>query len=379
MGLLDKKELSKRLEKAGLLDEIEDFEQVFEDFVKDKLSKAKNKKLEEQLTKADLFHEERLAKKLLSKEDLKKLPSWAKENLDEAFIVGKSGRMVQLPDGRKFHLDNPLNDLTGAEWSFFLRSVINTRYQTSGKESYAHKIRKIHPSPKPPQLMRDIIQFFSKENELVLDYFMGVGGTLIGASLCNRQALGIDLSKEYIGAYKAASKELNLPLQKTIKGDAMSVLRSGKQIERFLGKKLFSLIAIDPPYYNMMSKEKTGEYARRKQSVEATPFTEDRRDLGNVQEKEFYESLKESVVLSMQYLKNKGHVIVFIKDLQPKKKEVNLLHSRIVEELNEIPGLYYLGMKIWADESINLFPYGYPYSFVSNQLHQYILIFRKVD
>ena len=37
-----------------------------------------------------------------------------------------------------------------------------------------------------------IINFFTKENEYVLDYFMGVGGTLLGASLSNRNALGID-------------------------------------------------------------------------------------------------------------------------------------------------------------------------------------------
>ena len=44
-----------------------------------------------------------------------------------------------------------------------------------------HHIRKIHPTPKPPQLMRDLIQFFTKEGELVFDTFMGVGGTLLGA------------------------------------------------------------------------------------------------------------------------------------------------------------------------------------------------------
>ena len=107
-------------------------------------------------------------------------------------------------------LDNKLNDLPGNEWSFFLRSVINTRYTTSGEEGYAHNIRKIHPSPKPPQLMRDIIKFFTKENEHILDYFMGVGGTLLGASMLKRNALGIDLSSKYISAYKKANKELKL-------------------------------------------------------------------------------------------------------------------------------------------------------------------------
>ena len=50
----------------------------------------------------------------------------------------------------------------------FLNSVITTRYSTSGSDSYAHEIRKIHPSPKPPQLMRQIIEFFTKEGVLFL-------------------------------------------------------------------------------------------------------------------------------------------------------------------------------------------------------------------
>ena len=84
----------------------------------------------------------------------------------------KFKKVILTKNGQKFHLDNKLNDLAGNEWSYFLRSVINTRYPTKGEESYAHHIRKIHPSPKPPQLMRDIIKFFTKENEHILDYFM---------------------------------------------------------------------------------------------------------------------------------------------------------------------------------------------------------------
>ena len=42
---------------------------------------------------------------------------------------------------------------------------------------------------------------------------MGVGGTLIGASLSKRNALGIDLSSKFITAYKKACKELKLKEQ----------------------------------------------------------------------------------------------------------------------------------------------------------------------
>jgi hypothetical protein len=89
------------------------------------------------------------------------------------------------------------------------------------------------------------------------------------------------------------------------------------------------------------------------------------------------EKFSESVKFSLPFLKENGHYIVFVKDLQPKEKKPNLLHSSLIEEMNKIDGINYVGMKIWADESINLYPYGYPYSFVSNQLHQYIMFFKK--
>ncbi len=79
----------------------------------------------------------------------------------------------------------------------------------------------------------------------------------------------------------------------------------------------------------------------------------------------------------MPYIKKDGHVLVFIKDLQPKGKNLNLLHYEVTNTLNEIEGLYYKGMRIWVDETAKLFPYGYPFSFVANQIHQYILVFRK--
>lgn len=107
------------------------------------------------------------------------------------------------------------------------------------------------------------------------------------------------------------------------------------------------------------------------------PFTNSVRDFGNLELDTFFDSLKESVDKVLPYVKRRGHVVVFIKDLQPNGKDVNLLHAEIAQRLNEIPNLNYKGMKIWADQTVKLFPYGYPFSFVANQIHQYILIFRK--
>ena len=92
-----------------------------------------------------------------------------------------------------------------------------------------------------------------------------------------------------------------------------------------------------------------------------------------------WSSINQSIIDAASLLENKGHIIVFTKDLQPTTEKPNLLHSDLINKIIEIPNIEYRGMKIWSDESINLYPYGYPYAFSMNQLHQYILIFRKVN
>lgn len=315
-------------------------------------------------------------KEVLSEQEIASLPSWVSDDIDNAVFVDGSKVSIEISNGKRYCLTNRINDLSGAEWTNYICSVINTRYSTRGEDSFAHHIRKIHPTPKPPQLMRDLIQFFTKENEIVFDYFMGVGGSLLGASLCNRRGAGIDLNQTYIAAYKSAAEHLGLPVQPCLRGDSNSLLSDESTIKSLLGNEQAGMILIDPPYANMMSKTKTGAdidvYGKT-----ATPFTNYEADLGNIDPKDFIPTLARIVEKSLPYLKNKGYLVMFCKDMQPKKKATNLLHAQVVDALNEIPKLYYRGMKIWADQTVKLFPYGYPFDFVANQIHQYILIFRK--
>lgn len=355
-----------------LLDEIE---LATQELVKEKIKKYKNKN---RIIKNDNKKIHFPVREILNKNEIAELPSWVKRDIDNAIIIGESKNVIQTSDGKKFHRKNSLNDLSGGEWTFFLNSVINTRYTTTGKDSFAHHIRKIHPSPKPPQLMEEIIRFFTKENDVVLDYFMGVGGTLLGASLSNRKAIGIDLEKRYIEKYKEASKYLNLKEQISIVGDSIEILKDPKQIKNNLGNKKISLILIDPPYGNMMARPKTGEAIKSGKDTSATPFTNLSNDLGNMDWGNFREIFKQSIINASKLLKNKGHIVIFIKDMQPKKDELNLLHADLIKDISSIHNISYLGTKIWADQGVNLYPYGYPYAYVSNQIHQYILIFKKV-
>lgn len=349
-----------------------------EKIVKDKLNMyIQEQKNKNRMKKNDETKIKYRAIEVLSKEQIKMLPSWVKDDIEKAYVLGESKNVIITSNGKKYSLQNKLNDLSGGEWTYFLNSVISTKYLTNGDDSYAYHIRKIHPSPKPPQLMRDIIKFFTKEHELVFDFFAGVGGSLLGASLCNRKAVGIDLNQTYIDTYKQANSYLGLSEQKFFCGNSLQILKDYKKMNKILNNSKASLILIDPPYGDMMARTKTGEAIKQGKNTLPTPFTNLKEDLGNMEWQDFLINFKEIIENSIEYLNNKGHIVIFIKDLQPSKGKPNLLHADIVNELNLIKTISYKGMKIWADLNVNLYPYGYPHVFVANQIHQYILIFRK--
>lgn len=286
-----------------------------------------------------------------------------------------------LPEARprdntgRHDVRNPLNDLTGAEWVFFLNSVETTAYPTSGPGSFAHDLRKIHPSPKPPQLMEKITRFFTKKGQWVLDPFAGVGGTLLGAAMAGRHAVGLDLEPRYLDTYRAVCERESIPMESAIIGDARGVLELVRAVPG--APATFDLILTDPPYGDMLARAQTGENKKRTGRAEATPFTDAAEDLGNLPLDAFLEALTDIIAKATTLLKPKGHAIVFCKDLQPTKERPNLLHADVVNALAGIEDLSFKGYKIWHDKTVNLYPFGYPYSFVANQLHQFILVFRK--
>ena len=283
----------------------------------------------------------------------------------------KNGVREKLYYLKSINQNNKLNDLSGSEWIYFLNSVDVTHYSTKGTDGFAHHLRGKHPSPKPPQLMKKFVDFFTKENQVVLDPFMGVGGTLIACSLSNRKGIGIDLSKEYIDLYKKVCKELNVAEQTTIVGNSTGIdklLKKGTTVD---------FILTDPPYGEMLSNKRTGQRKKKTGVAVATPFTNHETDLGNMERENFLESLKEIIAKSAEYLKPKGYIAVFVKDLQPKNGEHNMLHAFIADKLLEIPDISFRGYKIWYDATQKLYPFGYPHAFVANQFHQFVMIFRK--
>ncbi|MEI6352838.1 MAG: site-specific DNA-methyltransferase [Candidatus Nomurabacteria bacterium] len=62
-----------------------------------------------------------------------------------------------------------------------------------------------HPTPKPKTFIKDILQMFSKENDIVLDPFIGSGSLAVACKQTKRRYVGFEIDKNY---YKLANTRL---------------------------------------------------------------------------------------------------------------------------------------------------------------------------
>ena len=63
-----------------------------------------------------------------------------------------------------------------------------------------------HPTQKPLKLMIEIVKKYTKENDLIVDFFAGSGSTLEACKILNRKYIGFENNKEY---YQKSKERLN--------------------------------------------------------------------------------------------------------------------------------------------------------------------------
>ena len=63
--------------------------------------------------------------------------------------------------------------------------------------SNASQKGKLHPTQKPVELMEYLIKTYTNENEIVLDFTMGSGSTMIASKNLNRKFIGIEKEPKY--------------------------------------------------------------------------------------------------------------------------------------------------------------------------------------
>jgi len=285
--------------------------------------------------------------------------------------MGRAKREVLDEDGssRGFYSeDNRVNDLTGREWVFWTRSVITKPYPPN----LQHALRNRHGGQKPPDLCADLLRIFTKEGQSVLDPFMGVGGTLLGASLSGRSAVGVEINPAWIEIYREVCAREGLAAQHTIEGDAREALPK-------LRNRTFDCVLTDVPYWSMdtVSRsrgtyKKVGSAARPVRASKLSAF----HSSAYRSKEEWLTRMAEIFAVAASLLKPRGYLLAFIGDMY-RDNEYHCLSAELAAALGRIPGLVWKANLVWYDVSKKLHLYGYQYSYIPSLIHQNILVFRK--
>ncbi len=270
------------------------------------------------------------------------------------------------------HPKNSLNDLSGEEWLYFTKSVITTTYPSE----YGHALRKAHGANKPPQLMRSLIEFFTKADGRVLDPFAGVGGTLIGAALCEppRECVGIEINPRWIEVYKRVVEQSGGTIKgyELIDGDCLEELG-------LMDEASFDFIATDPPYNvhlerTMCDGRYDGTFANRRTDYDMR--SDDPRDLANLDGYESYlDAMEQLFAASLRVLKPERYMAVIVRNSY-QNGEYIFSHADLARRA-KAAGFVPKGEKVWYQAGTRLRPYGYPYAYVPNIAHQHIVILQR--
>ena len=81
-------------------------------------------------------------------------------------------------------------------WTSFKRTVKKYTLRIQGFVNDSKDIR-VHPTQKPSEVIREIVNDFSSKGDIILDPFLGSGTTLVVCKELNRRGIGIEISKKY--------------------------------------------------------------------------------------------------------------------------------------------------------------------------------------
>jgi DNA modification methylase len=278
---------------------------------------------------------------------------------------------------------------------YFTKSVWTTAYPSE----LGHALRREHGANKPPRLMARLIEFFTKRDELVLDPFAGVGGTLLGAAIARppRRAVGIELSPRWAEVYGRVVSEAREARSgggpelvdlgpndpggprrfdpagcELVVGDALAVLPA-------MAAESVDFVATDPPYNIQLPMTMSGgalseAFANRR--TDYAMVTDDPADLANAPDYPAFLDRMTQVLLELHRVLRPGrYAVLIVRDAYQDGRYV-FTGADLAGRASDV-GLVPKGDLIWYQAGTRLRPYGYPSGFVPNIAHQHLVVLRR--
>ncbi len=256
------------------------------------------------------------------------------------------------------------NSLSGKEW--LRRSFSIWRNLTQSKQERELE----HPATFPIALAKQVIECYSDLiDTTVLDPFAGAGTTLIASLELGANAIGLDLNPEFEVVFNSRFenylKQNNIVIKYHV--------RDARDIATVVDRESIDICFTSPPYWDILNHKRTAD------SKAPIRYSNIPEDLGN--QSDYYRYLDDLIrilTLVVDTLKPNGYLIVNVMDLR-KGPIFYPLHIDLVKGFsgNDVS---LDDIIIWDRQSEynSMRPLGFPYKFIINKVHEYLLVFRKL-
>ena len=253
-----------------------------------------------------------------------------------------------------------INCMTPKEWLKSQLGVWQFMYEARDVRD-----KTVHPATFPISLSKKVIQLFTHRGELVLDPFVGSGTTLVAAADCDRNAVGFDLSGEYIRLCEQRLADngnlFNASRQIAVQEDA-------RNISCYLQEGSVKLIWTSPPYANLLNrprKNKSRKYRDNGQLGRIEQYSQDPRDLGTMSLDQYTSAMGDIFASLLPLLKPKGHCVINVPDMWWEDKRVTI-HVSLIEELRR-RGFELRNIIIWDRTNVvnRIGIFGWPSNYIT--------------
>lgn len=209
-----------------------------------------------------------------------------------------------------------------------------------------------------PYIPRNIILKYSKENDIVLDYFCGSGTTGVECKLLNRNFIGIDINDN---AIQLARQNINFEYLFSNSNIEFKV-GDARNLD-FIKDESIDLICAHPPYSNII------QYSLNKSD-----------DLSYLEVDKFLDEIKKVAIESFRVLKKDRFCSILIGDMRKNKNVIPLGFWTIQKYIEA--GFKIKELIIKRQHNCKTTGFWYKNSIKYNFLllaHEYLIIFEKTD
>ena len=228
-----------------------------------------------------------------------------------------------------------------------------------------------HPAPFPVSLASQIIDcYVANRDGVALDPFAGSGSTLIAAAQAGMSAVGFDINPDYLDVFKK-----RLTAHSVASNQWCYEIQDARTLTDKIAPASAEICITSPPYWDILSRRRTAD------GKQAKSYSKNKDDLGNIDDYDEFLTALQLVAKQINIsLRSQGYFILNVMDIRKGPIFYPLHHDATTAILAS--GNFSLeDIIVWDRQSDynSMRPLGYPYKFIINKVHEYLLVFRKLE